>query len=138
MARRETMTSEERVWAATRLEKPDRVPIDILAGAAHATATGWTVADWYINMSEDQQWAAIDKVWDYTGGWDMDLTSIAMGNPMGVRVLITAAMGVRMKFPGVDLPDNYTTQAFEQEVMTLKDYDTIAEIGWQRFMDEDY
>jgi hypothetical protein len=138
MARRETMTSEERVWAAIRLEKPDRVPIDILASAAYAQVTGLTVADWYANTDEDKQWASIDKVWDYTGGWDMDLTSFAQGNPMVVKVGMGRAMGVRFKFPGVDLPDNYTAQAFEQEVMTLKDYDTIADIGWQRFMDEDY
>ena len=138
MARRETMTSEERVWAAIRLEKPDRVPIDILASAAFAQVTGMTVAEWYANTNEDKHWAAIDKVWDYTGGWDLDLTSMAQGNPMVVKVGMGRAMGVRMKFPGVELPENYTAQAFEQEVMTLKDYDTIAEIGWQRFMDEDY
>jgi uroporphyrinogen-III decarboxylase len=138
MARRETMTHEERVWAAIRLEKPDRVPIDILASAAYAQVTGMTVAEWYANTNEDKHWAAIDKVWDYTGGWDLDLTSMAQGNPMVVKVGMGRAMGVRFKFPGVDLPDNYTAQAFEQEVMTLKDYDTIADIGWQRFMDEDY
>jgi uroporphyrinogen-III decarboxylase len=138
MARRETMTSEERVWAAIRLEKPDRVPIDILASAAYAQVTGMTVAEWYANTNEDKHWASIDKVWDYTGGWDLDLTSMAQGNPMVVKVGMGRAMGVRFKFPGVDLPDNYTAQAFEQEVMTLKDYDTIADIGWQRFMDEDY
>jgi hypothetical protein len=135
---RETMTPEERVWAAIRLEKPDRVPIDILASSAYAQVTGSTVADWYANTDEDKHWAAIDKVWDYTGGWDMDLTSIAQGNPVVIKIGMGRAMGVRFKYPGVDLPDNHTAQAFEQEVMTLEDYDTIAEIGWQRFMDEDY
>jgi hypothetical protein len=57
---------------------------------------------------------------------------------MALKIGMGRAMGVRMKFPGEDLPDNYTAQAFEQEVMTLKDYDTVAEIGWQRFLDEDY
>jgi len=138
MARKETMTSEERVWAAIRLEKPDRVPVNILASAACFKATGHTVAEYYANTSEDKAWAVIDKVWDYTGGWDLDLSSIAQGSPMALKIGMGRAMGVRMKFPGVELPENYTAQAFEQEVMTLKDYDTVAEIGWQRFLDEDY
>ena len=136
---RETMTPEERVWSAIHLEKPDRVPINILAAPAYAQVTGSTVADWYFNLNEDQKWAAIEKVWDYTGGWDMDLASIPNGiDPIGTKLTSSMAMGVRMKYPGVDLPDNYTAQAFEEEVMTLGDYDTIAEIGWQRFMNEDY
>jgi uroporphyrinogen-III decarboxylase len=138
MTRKETMTSEERVWAAIRLEKPDRVPVNILAGPAYAQVTGLTVADWYANTNEDKQWASIDKVWDYTGGWDMDLTSIPQDNPKASKLLTCMSMGLKMKFPGEDLPENYTAQAVEQEVMTLKDYDTIAEIGWQRFVNEDY
>lgn len=135
----ETMTSEERVWAAIRLEKPDRVPVDILASAAYAQITGWTVADWYFNLTEDQKWAAIDKVWDYTGGWDMDMASIVGApNLISSRLVSCMAMGVKMKFPGVDLPENYTAQAFEEEVMKPGDYDTIAEIGWERFMYEDF
>jgi len=138
MARRETMTSEERVWATIRLEKPDRVPVNILASAACFKATGHTVADYYANTSEDKAWAVIDKVWDYTGGWDLDLSSIAQGSPMALKIGMGRAMGIKMKFPGEELPENYTAQAFEEEVMTLKDYDTVAEIGWQRFLDEDY
>lgn len=135
----ETMTSEERVWAAIHLEKPDRVPVDILAGAAFAPVTGWTVGDWYFKMTADQKWTSIDKVWDYTGGWDMDMAGVVSEpNPVGSRLSSIVSMGVKMKFPGRELPDNYTAQAVEEEVMTLKDYDTIAEIGWQKFMDEDF
>jgi hypothetical protein len=136
---RETMTPEERVWAAIRLEKPDRVPVNILAAPAFAQITGWTVADWYFNMTADQKWASIDKVWDYTGGWDMDLAGIVSApDPVSSRLVSSMSMGVKMKYPGLDLPDNYTAQACEEEVMTLEDYDTIAEIGWQRFMYEDF
>ncbi len=133
---RETMTSEERLWAAIRLEKPDRVPIDILATGAFSKATGGTVADFY--RSEDTARAAIDKVWDYTGGWDLDLAvSRHRGSPRSSAAVIFM-MGVKMKFPGKDLPENYTAQVLEQEVMKREDYDTVAEIGWQRFVDEDY
>jgi uroporphyrinogen-III decarboxylase len=133
------MTSEERVWAAIRLEKPDRVPINILASAAYATATGGTVADWVSSdISEDKAWAIMDKVWDYTGGWDMDLASVPPGGAMSTRLSLCTSMGVKMKLPGVELPDDYTSQAVEEEAIKLEDYDKIAEIGWRRFMFEDY
>lgn len=132
------MTSEERVWAAIHLEKPDRVPVNILATTAYAAATGGTAADWLSsNMSEEKGWALIDKVWDYTGGWDMDLASIPPGSPRATKVTLCASMAIKMKLPGVDLPADCTAQAVEEEVMTPSDYDTIAEIGWQRFMYED-
>jgi len=131
----ETMSSEERVWAAIKLEKPDRVPIDILAIGAYTKTTGGTVGDFY--SSEDKAWAAIDKMWDYTGGWDMDLASIP-ASPMASKLVLTMFMGIKMALPGVDLPDDYNLQAIEEEILKPEDYDTIAEIGWQRFMSEDY
>ncbi len=135
---KETMTHEERVWAAIRLEKPDHVPVDILATAAYAPVTGWTVADWYFNMTVEQKWAAIDKVWDYTGGWDMDLASIVTEKDPNAPLFSAISMGIKMKFPGKELTNNYTAQVIEQEYMKREDYDTVAEIGWQRFLNEDY
>jgi hypothetical protein len=131
---RETMSASERVWAAIRLEKPDRVPTDILATAAFTKTVGGTAADWY--LSEDKSWAAIDKVWDYTGGWDMVITGVM--NTMAWRLIAVQSMGTRMKLPGVDLPDDYTEQAIEEEVLKPEDYDTICEIGWHKFMLQDY
>jgi len=132
----ETMNSEERVWAAIRLEKPDRVPIDILATGAFTKATGGTVADFYAN--EHKARAAIDKVWEYTGGWDLDLSSIPAPNPLAIKLGSVMSMGVKMAFPGIDLPDDYTVQVLEEEVLKPEDYAKIAEIGWGRFMNEDY
>ena len=132
---RETMTSEERVWAAVRLEKPDRVPSHILATGAFTKAVGGTVGDWYTN--EDKSWAAIDKVWDYTGGWDMMIVVAAMST--GAWKLASAlGMLVKLRLPGVDLPDDYTLQAVEEEVLKPEDYDTICEIGWDKFVNQDY
>jgi uroporphyrinogen-III decarboxylase len=134
---KETMTHEERVWAAIKLEKPDRVPIDILATTAFTKAVGGTAAEVFFN--KDKYWAAIDKVWDYTGGWDMDLASIpAPMSPADWKLASIVTMGVKMKIPGVDLPEDYTSQVVEEELLKPEDYDKIAEIGWQRFMFEDY
>ena len=71
----ETMSSKERVMAAMQLEKPDRVPIDILAsGAPFARMAGITQTEFFSN--EEKAFDAINKVFDYTGGWDLDLASI--------------------------------------------------------------
>jgi uroporphyrinogen-III decarboxylase len=135
----ETMTAEERVWSAIRLEKPDRVPVNILATTAYATATGATAADWLTrSIGDERRWAMIDKVWDYTGGWDMDLSSIPSGdNPRVTQATLSMSMGVKMQLPGIDLPDDATAQAAEEEIMLPSDYEIVSEIGWERFMQDD-
>jgi len=133
----ETMSSEERVWAAIKLEKPDRVPIDILASAApFARIAGITAAEFFSN--EDKAWDAINKVFDYTGGWDLDLASIPSNSLAMAKTGITLALGIKLAFPGMELPDDYSYQACEEEVLKPEDYDTVAEIGWQKFMFEDF
>ena len=133
----ETMTSQERVWAAIKLEKPDRVPIDILAsGAPFARMAGITQTEFFSN--EEKAFDAINKVFDYTGGWDLDLASIPAKSLAAAKTGITLALGLKLAFPGIELPDDYSYQACEEEVLKPEDYDTIAEIGWQKFMFEDF
>jgi len=133
----ETMTSKERVWAAIQLEKPDRVPIDILASAApFARIAGITPAEFFSNEAKASD--AINKAFDYTGGWDLDLASIPSNSLAAAKTGITLALGIKLAFPGMELPDDYSYQACEEEVLKPEDYDTIAAIGWQKFMFEDF
>ena len=133
----ETMTSKERVMAAMQLEKPDRVPIDILASAApFARIAGITPAEFFSN--EEKASDAIKKVFEYTGGWDLDLASITSNSLAAAKIGATLALGIKLAFPGTELPDDYSYQACEEEVLKPEDYDTIAEIGWQKFMFEDF
>ena len=133
----ETMSSKERVMAAMQLEKPDRVPIDILAsGAPFARMAGITQTEFFSN--EEKAFDAINKVFDYTGGWDLDLASIPASSLAAAKTGITLALGIKLAFPGMELPDDYSYQACEEEVLKPEDYDTIAEIGWQKFMFEDF
>ena len=133
----ETMSSEERVWAAIKLEKPDRVPIDILASAApFGRIAGITQAEFFSN--EEKASDAIKKVFEYTGGWDLDLASITSSSLAAAKIGTTLALGLKLAFPGTELPDDYSYQACEEEVLKPEDYDTIAEIGWQKFMFEDF
>ncbi|MBW2712922.1 MAG: hypothetical protein JRC77_04145 [Deltaproteobacteria bacterium] len=129
----ETMTSDERVWAALRLEKPDRVPVIPtllpepaagLAGVSQATIA----AD---NQAVVQ---AVFDVFDRVGGWDNPY-------PASYKPIQLQAAGVfpmKMRIPGVNLDDQTPFQLDEQEMLTVEDFEKIAEIGWDTFYQEDF
>ena len=99
----ETMTSQERVQAAIRLEKPDRVPIAILATAApFARISGMTAAEFYSN--EEKALDAIYKVFDDVGGWDLDLGSLTGKSIMMMKTVMTLALGLRLAYPAWTCP----------------------------------
>ena len=130
---RESMTSNERVWSAIRLEKPDRVPvIPTLLPEPAAGLSGLTGA----RIANDNK-AAVDammNVFDEYGGWENPY-------PGGYTPLQLQAMGIfpmKIKIPGVDLPDDYMFQLVEEEVMKPEDYNKICEMGCERFYFEDF
>jgi len=45
---------------------------------------------------------------------------------------------MKMKMPGVDLPDDYMLQLVEEEVLKAEDYDRICEMGCDSFYYEDF
>jgi len=131
------MTAEERISAAIRLEKPDRVPIAILATAApFARIAGISNAEFYSDAERANR--LIFKIFDDCGGWDLDLGSLVGSSTLMTKTLMSLALGLKLEYPGLDLPDDYAYQAHEQEVLKLEDYDTIASIGWTKFITEDY
>ena len=133
----ETMTSAQRVQAAVALEKPDRVPIAILAtGAPFARIAGISNADFY--RDEERANRIVFQIFEDCGGWDLDLGSLQGDSAMMTKTIMSLALGLRLAYPGLDLPDDYTYQACEEEALSREDYDTIAQIGWEQFMTEDY
>ena len=97
----ETMTSQQRVEAAISLEKPDRVPIAILATAApFARIAGISNADFY----SDEQRAndIIFKVFDDCGGWDLDMGSLVASSTMMTKTIMTLALGLKLEYPGLE------------------------------------
>lgn len=120
----ETMTSEERIWAAIRLEKPDRtplVPLHILSASAKLLGL-----DTLTLLAEGGD-ACLDaelKAFDEYGGWDGILT--ASPDMPEVWPLI----GMKGVPPDKDHPE---PQVLEVENMKVEDYDIIAEIGWEKF-----
>ncbi len=132
----ESMTSKERLWTAIGLEKPDRTPIAILATSAPiARLNNKNTADFHRNHQAQKM---IDYVFEESGGWDLDLGSAAINDPLFMKISSTVAMGTKFLFPGIDLPDNYQLQAVEQEYLKYEDYDTIIDIGWKKFMYQDF
>ncbi len=117
-----------RVEKAINLEPVDRLPV-IFMGAAFAPR--------YMGMSMAKYCADPDAA--------VDVTVAAMnrpGNldgcnlvPLGyVTVGLTAVWLSRVGVPGRDLPDDSLWQVQEAEVMSISDYDTIINQGWQAFL----
>ncbi|NQT74792.1 MAG: hypothetical protein HQ553_18800 [Chloroflexi bacterium] len=129
----ESMTSEERLWSAIRLEKPDRVPvIPTLLPEPVAGLAGLTGAQ-VCNDNTILVDAALE-IFDTYGGWDSLY-------PIGATPLQMQALGIfpmKMKIPGIDLPDDYMFQLDEQEIMQPEDYDNICEMGYKQFYHDDY
>ncbi|MBW1901754.1 MAG: hypothetical protein JRJ20_08970 [Deltaproteobacteria bacterium] len=129
----ESMTSEERLWSAIRLEKPDRVPVvPTLLSEPAAGLTGLTGAQ--ISSDNKAIVDAIFKVFDEYGGWDNPYPSA----PTPIQMQAAGLYPMKMRIPGVDLPDDYMFQLAEEEVMTPEDYDKIYEMGYDDFFYEDY
>jgi hypothetical protein len=82
--------------------------------------------------------AAMSKVFHDMGGWDLDCGGATLPSTKHYKLAFTMAMGLKMEFPGLDLPDDYQCQATEEEVLKAEDYETIAEIGWAKFVFEDF
>ena len=128
----ETMTSNERVAAAIRLDKPDRVPVvpllppEPIAHLAGLTQ-GQVAADCSVTLS------GFFKVYDQYGGWDAAYGGAI--TPEQLQILSCYPMKVRI--PGKDTDENEIFQILEQEVMTPEDYEKIHEMGFETFYNEE-
>ncbi len=132
--RQETMTREERIASAFRLEKPDRVPIvPTLPTEPFATLAGTTPGACYRDAEVGLN--ACLKVFDDYGGWDA-----FMGGAGGSGALLNASGTYPMKVrtPGKELPDDYVIQVLEEPRLQLEDYDKICEMGWDQFYYTDF
>ena len=132
--RQETMSSDERVDAAYAypLEKPDRVPIvPLILDCALATLAGYTQAQMATDLDFGRK--ALIKVFEDFGGWDAVYTAQCMAWDQ-----LTGFFPVKLRIPGIDVPDNYVLQVAEEEVLKVEDYDKIIEIGWDKFYFDEY
>lgn len=130
----ETMTGEERVWAAFLYkERPDRVPVTpAVSGYTAAYYQGLTNAQVH---DPDTGLDAMVKTFDAVGGWDGLYLDLPLVEEFQILVY---RQPMRWKLPGRDLPDDYINQVVEMEYLKFEDYDTILEKGFDEFWNEDY
>jgi len=126
----EIMDGWDRVETAIRYrEKPDRVPIvPQLTKAASAPFQGISQAD--ACRDDELILDALIKCYDEFGGWDALYMDIPDSELMQI---LFWQQPLAWKVPGRDLPDDYAMQVLEEEVLTIEEYDRIAQEGWQKF-----
>lgn len=121
----ESITGKDRIEAAIRLEALDRVPVAPLAMYFCARFNGISTKE-FLNDAEKQVWAT-EKTFERLGGWDGWYFAAGSITAKGLKT----RWPLRVKLPGDGLPDDAPLpQLFEEQVMTVEDYDAILEMGY--------
>jgi uroporphyrinogen-III decarboxylase len=116
----------QRLQAAVRLEKPDRVPLALVMDAFAARAMGIKMADFVSDV--DVAGEAMLGAMRLLG--DVDAIQFPVMTPEVLAFLWLS----RVQLPGRELPEDSLWQMDEQVRMLPEDYDAIAEIGWQPWL----
>ncbi|MBT4518795.1 MAG: hypothetical protein HOC23_02220 [Halieaceae bacterium] len=123
----------ERVQTAMRLEPTDRIPVvPTLLPEPAAGLAGVLLGD----MVKDNTLVVetIFKVFDEYGGWD----AIYPGFYIPIQLQVMGNFPMKMSISGQELAPDIPFQLNEQEILQVEDYDRIAEIGYDKFFQEDY
>jgi hypothetical protein len=136
---KESMTSEERTWAAIKLKPCDRIPVaplmDVMFPSKHK---GMTVAEGIAHPRKGFQ--AIVDVFDEVGGWDaMILPGYSVPVPPHIEAVMPGGIG-NTRYPGKEasLDIDSPPQFIETELLSIQDYDDIINLGWSGFCDKHY
>jgi hypothetical protein len=138
---KETMTKEERILAAINLEPYDRVPVSPLLNFEYSFRhKGGTVADAYNPLLVEEGFQATLDLFDEVGGWDAIGLNFSMPITPKALFLLGAFYAGPMKYPTADSRLNVeaSPQFEEREIMKAEDYDEIANLGWQGFVEKYY
>jgi uroporphyrinogen-III decarboxylase len=123
-----TMTPQERFWAAVNLQECDRVPVGMPLSWFTARHAGITMAEFAINCKANA--AASFKAYQDLGEFEvvpfLNFSPVAMGT----------AMPIKQKFPGRELPPDSIIQYHEQEIMQAEEYDIVINKGWNYYNKE--
>ena len=128
----ESMTPEERIRAAVDLDVPDRVPVVPLMGQFALRYQDVPQTEAYRNPPRALQ--ALIDTFDALGGYDAVVGANLLWPRYSWRI---SSAPTRMRFPGKGgVSEDAQIQAMEREIMTLEDYDTIINRGWNGFCEE--
>lgn len=129
----EWMTADERLRAAIRLEKPDRVPIvPTLLPEPAAGLIDLSQAE--VAADNRVAVASVFRVFDEYGGWENPFPAVYA--PLQLQA--AGVFPMKMQIPGRDLPPDQPFQLDEQEILRPEDYAKIAEMGLEQFYYSDY
>lgn len=121
-----------RVQAAVQCEKGDRLPVIMAMDYKFPCRyKGITQGEYFRNRALGTQ--ALLEVFDEFGGWD-----VAGGGGMTTRTRDMLEAPMVIKVPGKDIGEEEVIQWDEKEILTLDDYDRIAEMGWKAFIQDFY
>jgi hypothetical protein len=115
----------QRIKKAIALEKPDKTPFVPMADGFCARHMGVKISDFCIDP------VLSNKI--------MIKSLTELGDVDGSEMLVTYAPITsfvqlsRVRIPGKDLPENALWQVDEKEMMTVEDYDTIINKGYDEF-----
>jgi len=124
----ESMTSFERIEAATRLAKPDRVPVVPLVDVFSSTYGGITQHEMIFDIRKAD--AALGRTIRDLGTIDGQHASVA-----GTGRVMSLLFPVPSKLPGVDgVPPDAHWQFVEHPVVEPEEYQRIVEMGAGRWM----
>jgi len=118
---KDTMTAEERMRAAVRLQVPDRVPAVPCVYYYFATYSGITNADLF---DPKKYRRATMRLFDELGPWDAYNFFHTY-----YRELASFFIPMVTMEPGFELPPESIRQFKEEEIMQPEDYAYIAEVG---------
>ncbi len=116
------MNTKERIDAVVALEQPDRVPVAPMLDHFAATYTDYTNAE--IMSDGDKRIDAVLKTAKELGPWDMTF----LADPANAR-LLKLGVPLKLKQPGIELPDNEIHQFDEKELLNPDDYDLLEQVG---------
>jgi uroporphyrinogen-III decarboxylase len=118
-----TMTHRERIEAAIRCEKPDRVPISPMLDFFCARYKG-VMLDEFIN-DNDLGRDLLIQIFDEFGGWDATYQSTTLN-----EFAFGLTLPMRMKVPGRELPRDMIWQFVEIPIIEIEDYDFAIANGF--------
>jgi hypothetical protein len=125
------MTCRERMQAAMALQPVDRVPVMPKFDLFPFRYQGLKLAD--VVRDADLYREAVERTEDDLGPCDGVYLPSQVVSELGFFF-----MGTGAKLPGYELGDDEIWQMDEKEVMSLEDYDFIAENGWSAYLRKIY
>jgi len=117
-----------RIKKVVALEKPDRVPVIPLGTSFCANHLGVKVSE----VAQNAEKLTDVMLKSFTSLGEID----AVQQPTFDVNLLSMAWLSKVKIPGIQLPEDAPWQVAEAELMTVEDYDTIINKGYNAFFGE--